>query len=74
MVTLQLTLSNMLWPFNNFQYQIKVLIEPNMKYNVTQLEGKNEPVNFSPSILGNYYLELELGNYQAEEASCESDT
>ena len=37
-----------------------------MKYNVTQLEGKNEPVN---SVLGNYFIELELGNYQAEEAS-----
>ena len=37
-----------------------------MKYNVTQLEGKNEPVN---SMLGNYFIELEPGNYQAEEAS-----
>ena len=37
-----------------------------MKYNVTQLEGKNEPVN---SVLGNYFIELEPGNYQAEEAS-----
>ena len=45
-----------------------------MRYNVTQLEGKNEPVNFSSSVLGNYYLELEPGTYQAEEASCESNT
>ena len=37
-----------------------------MKHNVTQLEGKNEPVN---SVLGNYFIELELGNYQVEEAS-----
>ena len=37
-----------------------------MKYNVTQLEGKNEPVN---SVLGNYFIELEPRNYQAEEAS-----
>ena len=37
-----------------------------MKYNVTQLEGKNEPLN---SMLGNYFIELELGNYQAEEAN-----
>ena len=37
-----------------------------MKYNVTQLEGKNEPIN---SVLGNYFIELEQGNYQAEEAS-----
>ena len=42
-----------------------------MKHNVTQLEGKNELVN---SVLGNYFLELELGNYQAEEASGTSDT
>ena len=40
-----------------------------MKYNVTQLEGKNEPVNFSHSVLGNYFIELEPGNYQAEEAN-----
>ena len=42
-----------------------------MKHNVTQLEGKNEPVN---SVLGNYFIELELGNYQAEEASGTLDT
>ena len=44
------------------------------QYNITQLEGKNEPVNFSSLVLGNYYLELEPGNCQAEEASCELDT
>ena len=37
-----------------------------MKYNVTLLEGENEPVN---SVLGNYFLELESRNYQAEESS-----
>ena len=42
-----------------------------MKYNVTQLEGKNESVNF---VLGNYFIELEPRNYQAEEASGTSDT
>ena len=41
-----------------------------MNYNITQLEGKNEPINF---LLGNYFLELEPGNYQAEEASNISD-
>ena len=41
-----------------------------MKYNVTLLEGKNEPVK---SVLGNYFLELEPGNYQAEEGSRISD-
>ena len=31
-------------------------------------------MNFSTSVLGNYFLEHELGNYQAEEVSFESDT
>ena len=44
-----------------------------MKYTVTHLEGKNELVNFSHSVLGNCFLELEPGNYQEEEASSESD-
>ena len=56
-----------LWfPYKGSPNQIKVLREPHMKHNVTQLEGKNEPVN---SVLGNYFIELELGNYQEEEAS-----
>ena len=42
-----------------------------MKHNVTQLEGKNEPVD---SVLGNYLIELEPGNYQAEEANSSPDT
>ena len=42
--------------------------EPHIKHNVTQFDGKNEPINFSSSVLGNYFLEFELGNYQAEEA------
>ena len=42
-----------------------------MKHNVTQLEGKNEPVN---SVLGNYFIEVELKNYQVEEASSSPDT
>ena len=58
--------SHLFFPFKGCQNQIKVLREPQMKYNVTQLEGKNELVN---SVLGNYFIELEPGNYQAEEAS-----
>ena len=50
--------------------QIKILREPHMKYNVAQLEEKNELVD---SVLGNYFIELEPGNYQAEEASNTSD-
>ena len=56
----------MWFPYKGCQNQIKVLRKPQMKYNVTLLEGKNEPVNF---VLGNYILELEPGNYQAKEAS-----
>ena len=42
-----------------------------MKHNVPRFEEKNEPVN---SVLGNYFIELEPGNYQAEEASDASNT
>ena len=42
-----------------------------MKHNVTQLEENNEPVNY---VLGNYLIELELGNYHVEEASSTPDT
>ena len=63
--------SHMWLTYKGIPNKIKVLREPHMKHNVTQLEGKNEPVN---SILGNYFVELEPGNYQAEEASSTSDT
>ena len=60
-----------LWlPYKGNPNQIKILREPHMKYNVTQLEEKNEPVD---SVLGNYFIELEPGNYQAEEANNTSD-
>ena len=42
-----------------------------MKYNVTQLDEKNELVD---SVLGNYFIELEPRNYLEEEASNTSDT
>ena len=61
-----------LWlPYKGSPNQIKVLREPHMKYNVTQLDEKNIPVK---PVLGNYFLELEPGNYQAEKASDTSDT
>ena len=66
--------SHIWFPYNNCHNQIKVMREPHMKCNVTQLEGKTELVNFSHSVLGNYFIDLEPGNYQAEEASNESDT
>ena len=52
---------------------IRVMREPHMRHNVTQLEGKNDPVNFSHSVLENYFIELEPGNYQDEEADNGSD-
>ena len=56
-----------LWlPYKGSPNQIKILREPHMKYNVTQFEEKNEPVDF---VLGNYFIELEPGNYQVEEAN-----
>ena len=45
-----------------------------MKHNVTQLEGNNENIKFSSSVLGNYFLDIEPRNYQAYEVSHESDT
>ena len=42
-----------------------------MKHNVTQLEEKNELVNY---MLENYLIELEPRNYQAKEASSTPDT
>ena len=42
--------------------------DPHMKHNLTQLDGKNEPINFSYSTFGNYFLEFETGNYQAAES------
>ena len=61
-----------LWlPYKGSPNQIKILREPHMKHNVTQLEGKNEPMN---SVLGNYFIELEPGNYQAKEVSGTPDT
>ena len=63
--------SHLWFPYKGSPNQIKILREPHMKYNVTRLEEKNEPVD---SVLGNYFIELEPGNYQAEEASNTLDT
>ena len=42
-----------------------------MKHNVTQLQEKNESVNY---VLVNYLIELEPGNFASEEANNISDT
>ena len=64
-----------LWlPYQGCQNQIKVMRKPHMRHNVRLLKGKNEPINFAQSVLGNYFIELELGNCQAEDADYGSDT
>ena len=60
--------------YQGCQNHIKVMREPHTIHNVMQLEGKNEPVNFSHPVLGNYFIELEPGNYQAKEFDNRSDT
>ena len=61
-----------LWlPQKRSPNQIKILREPYMKHNLTQLEEKNESMN---SVLGNYLIELEPGNFASEESSNISDT
>ena len=61
-----------LWlPYKGSPNQIKILREPHMRHNVTQLKKKNQPVN---SVLENYLIELEPGNYQAKEASSTPNT
>ena len=61
-----------LWlPYKGSPNQIKILREPHMRYNVTQLNEKNELVDY---VLGNYFIELEPGNYQEKEASNTYDT
>ena len=68
------TIWSHLWlPYQGCQNKIKVMRESHMRHNVTQLEGKNELVNFSHLVLGNYFIELEPGNYQAEETDNGSD-
>ena len=63
--------SHLWFPYKGSPNQIKILREPHMKYNVTQLNEKNVSVD---CVLGNYFLELEPGNYQVEETSDTSGT
>ena len=63
--------SHLWFPHKGSPNQIKILREPYMKHNVMQLEEKNASVN---SVLGNYLIELELGNFASEEASNILDT
>ena len=44
-----------------------------MKHIVTKLEGTIELIQFTHSILGNYFLEIEVVNYIVEESIYEID-
>ena len=41
--------------YHNIHNKIKILREPHMKQNVTQLEENNERVNLSYLVFGNYF-------------------
>jgi hypothetical protein len=45
-----------------------------MKHMVTELEGKNKPINFAHTLLGNYFLETDHGCYEAQPSETQIDT
>jgi hypothetical protein len=47
--------------------------ESHMKHMVTELEGKNEPINFAHTVLGNYFLETDHGCYEAQTSEIHPD-
>jgi hypothetical protein len=56
-----------LWlPYKGKPNQIRVNNEAHMKHMVMELEGKNEPISFSHTSLGNYFLEVDHGFYEAQ--------
>jgi hypothetical protein len=63
-----------LWlPYKGKANQIWVNNEAHMKHTVTKLEGKNEPISFSHSILGNYFFETDYGCYEAQTSEIPSE-
>ena len=52
-------------PYNGKPNQIKIERERHQKYIVTELEGENEPVAYSNNIIGNYFVDSFLGNFNA---------
>jgi hypothetical protein len=57
--------SHLWFPYKGKENQIRVNNEAHMKHTVMELEGKNEPINFSHSVLGNYFFEIDHGCYEA---------
>jgi hypothetical protein len=56
--------SHLWFPYKGKENQIRVNSEAHMKHTVTELEGKNEPISFSHSVLGNYFFETDYGCYE----------
>jgi hypothetical protein len=54
--------SHMWLPYNGKPNQIKFDREKRMKYTMIDIDGENEPIYFSNSILGNYYVDSFFGN------------
>ena len=52
-------------PYNGKPNHIKVERERHQKYIVTELEGENEPIAYNNNIIGNYYVDSFLGNFNA---------
>jgi len=52
-------------PYNGKPNQIKVEREKHQKYIVTKLEGENELVAYNNNIIGDYYVDSFLGNFNA---------
>ena len=52
-------------PYNVKPNQIKVERERHKKYIVIELERENEPVAYNNNIIGNYFVDSFLGNFNA---------
>jgi hypothetical protein len=53
--------------------QIRVNSEAHMKHTMTKLEGKNEPIRFAHSFLGNYFFETDYGCYEVHNSEIPSE-
>jgi hypothetical protein len=58
--------SHLLLPYKGKPNQIRVNNEARKKHTLTKLEGKNDPIIFAQSVLGNYLLETDHGFYEAQ--------
>jgi hypothetical protein len=55
-----------LWlPYKVKPNQIRLNNKDHMKHTIIELEGKNYPIRFSHTVLGNYFLEIDHGCYEA---------